>query len=197
VDAPNKTIQIFGFTTKADGLVNVLKTDIVVSEVYDPQSGGVQPPGKSFVGIWDTGASGTVINSKIINELNLKPSGKTWACAVGGDGKVNKYLTDTYSINVFLPNRVTIIGVVAAKGEIMGGDALIGMDIIIMGDLAVTNFNRKTTLSYRAPSAGEIDFVKDMNMKSFEEPSARVPKVGRNDPCPCGSGKKYKKCHGV
>jgi preprotein translocase subunit SecA len=25
----------------------------------------------------------------------------------------------------------------------------------------------------------------------------RVDKVGRNDPCPCGSGKKYKKCHGA
>jgi preprotein translocase subunit SecA len=25
---------------------------------------------------------------------------------------------------------------------------------------------------------------------------AAVPKVGRNDPCPCGSGKKYKACHG-
>ncbi|BAS28775.1 preprotein translocase subunit SecA [Limnochorda pilosa] len=25
----------------------------------------------------------------------------------------------------------------------------------------------------------------------------RVQKVGRNDPCPCGSGKKYKKCHGA
>jgi hypothetical protein len=23
-----------------------------------------------------------------------------------------------------------------------------------------------------------------------------APKIGRNDPCPCGSGKKYKKCHG-
>jgi preprotein translocase subunit SecA len=23
-----------------------------------------------------------------------------------------------------------------------------------------------------------------------------MPKVGRNDPCPCGSGKKYKQCHG-
>jgi preprotein translocase subunit SecA len=22
------------------------------------------------------------------------------------------------------------------------------------------------------------------------------PKVGRNDPCPCGSGKKFKHCHG-
>jgi preprotein translocase subunit SecA len=24
-----------------------------------------------------------------------------------------------------------------------------------------------------------------------------APKVGRNDPCSCGSGKKFKKCHGV
>ncbi|MHB8355529.1 MAG: SEC-C metal-binding domain-containing protein, partial [Vulcanimicrobiaceae bacterium] len=24
-----------------------------------------------------------------------------------------------------------------------------------------------------------------------------APKVGRNDQCPCGSGKKYKKCHGA
>ena len=30
------------------------------------------------------------------------------------------------------------------------------------------------------------------------EPVRReAPKVGRNDPCPCGSGKKYKKCHGT
>jgi preprotein translocase subunit SecA len=31
------------------------------------------------------------------------------------------------------------------------------------------------------------------------QPTQRVTgeKVGRNDPCPCGSGKKYKKCHGA
>ena len=28
------------------------------------------------------------------------------------------------------------------------------------------------------------------------EPRRNAPKVGRNDPCPCGSGKKYKKCCG-
>jgi len=28
------------------------------------------------------------------------------------------------------------------------------------------------------------------------EPRRSTPKVGRNDPCPCGSGKKYKKCCG-
>ena len=32
---------------------------------------------------------------------------------------------------------------------------------------------------------------------SRSKPQTRsAPKVGRNDPCPCGSGKKYKKCHG-
>ncbi|THT98659.1 preprotein translocase subunit SecA [Lampropedia puyangensis] len=32
---------------------------------------------------------------------------------------------------------------------------------------------------------------------AFEQATADgVPRVGRNDPCPCGSGKKYKQCHG-
>jgi preprotein translocase subunit SecA len=29
------------------------------------------------------------------------------------------------------------------------------------------------------------------------KPASAEPKIGRNDPCPCGSGKKYKKCHGL
>ena len=29
-----------------------------------------------------------------------------------------------------------------------------------------------------------------------KEKQPTVPKVGRNEPCPCGSGKKYKRCHG-
>ena len=29
-----------------------------------------------------------------------------------------------------------------------------------------------------------------------QEPVKVGPKIGRNDPCPCGSGKKYKHCHG-
>ncbi|PCE29401.1 preprotein translocase subunit SecA [Burkholderia ubonensis] len=31
---------------------------------------------------------------------------------------------------------------------------------------------------------------------SHSGPGGELPKVGRNDPCPCGSGKKYKHCHG-
>ena len=43
-----------------------------------------------------------------------------------------------------------------------------------------------------------------MMEQGYEEPEPEIqvpyyreePKVGRNDPCPCGSGKKYKKCCG-
>ena len=41
-----------------------------------------------------------------------------------------------------------------------------------------------------APAAGgNTDNVDDMSV-------SMGVKVGRNDPCPCGSGKKYKACHG-
>ena len=31
---------------------------------------------------------------------------------------------------------------------------------------------------------------------SASDPNAQMPRVGRNDPCPCGSGKRFKECHG-
>ena len=35
-----------------------------------------------------------------------------------------------------------------------------------------------------------------VTQKPTQQPIKNAEKVGRNDPCPCGSGKKYKKCHG-
>ncbi len=50
-----------------------------------------------------------------------------------------------------------------------------------------------------APQAGVTDGVPIGSTPDAKpEPIKRdEPKVGRNDPCPCGSGKKYKKCHGA
>ncbi|WP_373769486.1 preprotein translocase subunit SecA, partial [Delftia acidovorans] len=47
-------------------------------------------------------------------------------------------------------------------------------------------------MTYGAPSDGDIG-------GSVEDEPLELPegaRVGRNDPCPCGSGKKYKQCHG-
>jgi preprotein translocase subunit SecA len=42
-----------------------------------------------------------------------------------------------------------------------------------------------------------IQFAGGDGSSEANKPVVNSNKVGRNDPCPCGSGKKYKKCHGV
>ena len=44
---------------------------------------------------------------------------------------------------------------------------------------------------------GDFDDAYAYTQDKPSEPYIAAPKVGRNDPCPCGSGKKYKKCCGV
>ncbi len=52
-------------------------------------------------------------------------------------------------------------------------------------------------------AAGASDQQREVQaMQSGDRPRKQAPvqvndKIGRNDPCPCGSGKKYKKCHGA
>jgi preprotein translocase subunit SecA len=46
-----------------------------------------------------------------------------------------------------------------------------------------------------APLAGPT--LEQARGQAAERPAQRTsPKIGRNDPCPCGSGKKFKQCHG-
>jgi preprotein translocase subunit SecA len=49
---------------------------------------------------------------------------------------------------------------------------------------------KNVNYSYGAAASGG----QDAKVETFQR---NAPKVGRNDPCPCGSGKKYKKCHGA
>ncbi|HMW24406.1 MAG TPA: DUF1186 domain-containing protein [Burkholderiaceae bacterium] len=51
-------------------------------------------------------------------------------------------------------------------------------------------------------SSNSLPFAPTPLRPQFQDPAPTTfvrpePKVGRNDPCPCGSGKKYKKCHGA
>ena len=55
-------------------------------------------------------------------------------------------------------------------------------------------------VTYTAPTeTGEVQSTVDEHTygkRLFGEPEQTLPRAGRNDPCPCGSGKKYKHCHG-
>ncbi|EJL84475.1 preprotein translocase, SecA subunit [Polaromonas sp. CF318] len=54
-------------------------------------------------------------------------------------------------------------------------------------------------VTYTAPTeTGGVETTVDeeSQRRAPSVPAGDVPRVGRNDPCPCGSGKKYKNCHG-
>ena len=54
---------------------------------------------------------------------------------------------------------------------------------------------RSTSMSFTGPNQGAAAAgEEDGKVKTVVRDQ---PKVGRNEPCPCGSGKKYKKCHGA
>jgi uncharacterized protein YchJ len=82
-----------------------------------------------------------------------------------------------------------------SQAILVDADVLIGMDVIANGDFAVTSYMGKTHMSFRMPSVECIDFVKQ-RPGSINVNGETLNKVGRNDPCPCGSGKKYKRCCG-
>ncbi|MFY7941937.1 MAG: SEC-C metal-binding domain-containing protein, partial [Burkholderiaceae bacterium] len=55
-----------------------------------------------------------------------------------------------------------------------------------------------SNVTYSAPTeTGEVETVVDAQTVRKSTPAAAaIPRVGRNDPCPCGSGQKFKHCHG-
>ncbi len=54
---------------------------------------------------------------------------------------------------------------------------------------------RSTSMTFTGPNQGAAPAGEEAG--KVKTVVRDQPKVGRNEPCPCGSGKKYKKCHGV
>ncbi|MDP1706678.1 MAG: preprotein translocase subunit SecA [bacterium] len=62
----------------------------------------------------------------------------------------------------------------------------------------ILNDNVEDFLAANLEKLLTADLVRnDQARKPFDAAQGKENKVGRNDPCPCGSNKKYKKCHGV
>jgi hypothetical protein len=191
----NQTPQapVNAFTTKWPYKVNRIITAVKVAAPFDPTATN-NPPIKfhETLALWDTGATNSVITKSTADTLVLLPTGQVMIHHAGG-----KDIAKTYVVNFILPNDVGIAGLPVsecpkiAKGDDVG--AIIGMDIISAGDLSITNYDNKTWVSFCLPSHKAIDYVKELN----ELKQLRQMKIGRNDPCWCGSGKKYKKCHGA
>lgn len=147
---PN-TIQTKSFTLTAPGRLNKLQTDVLV---FSSIKNDIKTEPKMWRGLWDTGATASCINQKIVDELKLPAIGRTQISTANGIREVNTYL-----VNIRLPNNVIIPNVTVSCADLgYDIDLLIGMDIINLGDFAITNVNGRTVFSFRLPSISIIDF---------------------------------------
>lgn len=184
--------QFKAFTVSFNGIAEALKTNCGVCQAITPEelkNGAKHPEIKEFNAIWDTGATRTSISRKVVDALGLQTLGFGTSHTAGGNITVTMH-----RINVLLPMGVGIHSLVVSCSDLDGPDVLIGMDVIARGDFAVTNVGGKTTFSFRIPSLETIDYVKQS--KTPTKPITKEKQPGRNDPCPCGSGRKFKNCHG-
>ena len=175
-------MNVFAFTTSYNYISNKLMNSVIA--IYNDKTY------ESNLAQWDTGATNTCISKTVVEQLGLTPLGKVENQTASGIETVNQY-----RIDIKLPNGMLIKDVFVIDSEIgnHGIDFLIGMDIINLGDFSVSNFDGKTTFTFRIPSTATTDYVKLINGTT---PVKKSDKIQPNAPCPCGSGKKYKKCCG-
>ena len=138
------------------GILPVLLSEIKVRLGIGVSRNPATPWDFSGTAIWDTGAMGTCISEKVVQTLDLKPISMATIHAAG-----NTFDSPVYMIDLMLPNELAVQNVKATRApNIIGGDVLVGMDVITVGDFAVTNGGGKTVFSFRFPPADKhIDFA--------------------------------------
>jgi len=100
----------------------------------------------TYKGVWDTGVTGISIDNRVFRELCLTPIKFITIHGVNSTETVPLVLVD-----IILPNGIMVGGVYASVAKIPDADMLIGMDVILLGDLAISNFEGKTLFTFAYP----------------------------------------------
>ena len=134
-----------------DKIVRDIQSDLVVVGSGERMAGSKTPV--VVKAIWDTGAYGSVISPRVAQELGLVPVGVKPIQTANGT-----YEAYAYVVDMMLPNKLVIRGVEVSESDLKVCDALIGMDIISMGDMKVTN-KPTTKFIFRIPAEGDTPLV--------------------------------------
>ena len=147
-------IPTYAFTTESKfGIVPQLKNEVIIKT----DNNGVVARA-----LWDTGATGTCISKDVVEKLQLIPTGKKNIKTPSGSSIVNTFL-----VSIILPNNVIVPNIEVCDSEIgdQNVDVLVGMNIITMGDLAISNYNNQTVFTFRVPSRKRTDYAMELNIE--------------------------------
>jgi len=152
---PNQ--KVHALTKLSQGIARSIVTPVEVTDVFTNKK-------VETTGIWDTGATASVVTKSTAASLGLKPVKRAMVRGVHGDKEVN-----VYYVNITLNNKNITLNTQVTECDELSPDnsvgMLIGMNVITMGDFAITNFQGQTTMTFRTPSLQKIDFVAGMKAR--------------------------------
>ena len=111
--------------------------------------------------------------------------------------RLTKYETNGPVLNAFLVSGFVDLGAVEAIDLIRVAYAMDCVDLAVLGDIEDVEIEmgiRDHRTTPRPPINLLTGLPEDLDDVVPNVATRRRVKVGRNDPCPCGSGKKFKKC---
>lgn len=126
-----------------------------LQSVQSGHSQHLRPELDLFQGLWDTGATNSVITKNVIDRLGLVATGIETVFHAGGQSVVGTYL-----VNILLPNNIGIHSLRVSEDLLKGVDVLIGMDIIALGDFTICLHDGKTKFSFQLPSTHDFDMTR-------------------------------------
>jgi len=109
---------------------------------------------------------------------------------------VVRRMLDDDSDDVVYAAKVTLVGLCDANGVNLGDLDKLRAEIEEDDFGFIDEYDKYIDEYYDDPEDEDWFWGDDFNSDDKPVPVVKPPKIGRNEPCPCGSGKKYKKCCG-
>ena len=147
----------YSYTKRYPEIVSAVITPCAISASWDPLEEKPEPVAMRYQCLWDTGATISAVTKRVANDLGLTTEALIPIQHAGG---VSVDVPQHY-VNLLLPGGMLIVGRPVAQLPLANFDVIVGMDIISRGDFAVSNYDGKTTFTFRIPSAEELDFAAD------------------------------------
>ena len=159
------------------------------------------------------GDSSRICSFRVISKIGCVHLEQRARCVEILTGMLRAHETNDDTINAFLISSLSDLGALESFDLVRKAYEKNRVDLTIQGDVQeaeryfrIARGDEDAIAAMAAITEERLVRLRELSMMAYPFEPAKIverhqrivagPKVGRNDPCPCGSGKKYKKCCG-
>ena len=130
--------------------------------------------------------------AELLNRFEMERPGLA-AMALTTDSSTLTSIANDYDFEQVFSKQVRALG---QKQDLLLAISTSGNSKNVLAAMHAAHENGMSVIALTGRNGGTMAEALGATEEQPQQPVHAAPKIGRNDPCPCGSGKKYKHCHG-